>query len=89
MPLATASLNELTRSLGLPVPRPYRVQGEALTAAQVFIALATHLDEFAPQTVRSRPMRGSGHARSGCTRGSRVSRRSSLVPAVGLLDARL
>ncbi len=53
MPLATASLNELTRSLGLSVPRPHRVLGKALTAAQVFIALATHLDEFAPQTVRS------------------------------------
>lgn len=53
MPLATASLSELTRSLGLPVHRPHRVLGEALTAAQVFIALATHLDEFAPQTVRA------------------------------------
>jgi hypothetical protein len=29
------------------------VLGEALTTAQVLIALATHLDEFAPQTVRS------------------------------------
>jgi hypothetical protein len=66
------------------------VLGEALTTAQVSIPLATHLDEFAPQTVRS-----LADARKR-TRTFRmypeepgVKRRSSLVPAVGLLDARL
>jgi len=53
VPLATASLSGLARSLGLPVHRPHHALGDALTAAQAFIALATHLDEFAPQTVRS------------------------------------
>jgi hypothetical protein len=53
VPSAAASLSELARSLGLPVRRPHHALGDALTTAQVFIALATHLDEFAPQTVRS------------------------------------
>jgi len=53
VPSAAASLSELARSLGLPVHRPHHALGDALSTAQVFIALATHLDEFAPQTVRS------------------------------------
>ena len=53
VPSAAASLSELARSLGLPRPPAAPCAGDALTTAQVFIALATHLDEFAPQTVRS------------------------------------
>jgi DNA polymerase-3 subunit epsilon len=44
-------LSRLARSLGLPVHRPHTADGDALTTAQVFIALATHLDRLRPQTV--------------------------------------
>jgi len=53
VPSAAASLSELARSLGLTIHRPHHALGDALTTAQVLIALATHLDEFAPQTARS------------------------------------
>jgi DNA polymerase-3 subunit epsilon len=46
-------LSDLAKSLGLPVHRPHRADGDALTTAQVFIALATHLDARKPQTVGS------------------------------------
>ncbi|MGO9196546.1 MAG: PolC-type DNA polymerase III [Acidimicrobiales bacterium] len=52
-PLPSFSLSELAASLGLPVHRPHNALGDALTTAQVFIALATHLEEIAPETVRS------------------------------------
>jgi DNA polymerase-3 subunit epsilon len=44
-------LSDLARSLGLPVHRPHHADGDALTTAQAFIALAAHLDSFAPQTL--------------------------------------
>jgi DNA polymerase-3 subunit epsilon len=47
------SLSDLAHSLDLPVHRPHHALGDALTTAQVFIALATHLDAYAAQTVRS------------------------------------
>lgn len=37
-------LSELARSLGLPVHRPHHADGDALTTAQAFLALATHLE---------------------------------------------
>ena len=46
-------LSSLARSLGLPVHRPHHADGDALTTAQVFLALATHLDALEPQTVGS------------------------------------
>jgi DNA polymerase-3 subunit epsilon len=46
-------LSEMARSLGLPVHRPHHADGDALTTAQAFIALATHLEAFGPQTVGS------------------------------------
>jgi DNA polymerase III subunit epsilon len=46
-------LGDLARSLSLPVHRPHHALGDALTTAQVFIALATQLDQFTPETVRS------------------------------------
>ena len=46
-------LSEMARALGLPVHRPHEADGDALTTAQAFIALATHLDEFELQTVGS------------------------------------
>lgn len=46
-------LSSLARALGLPVHRPHEADGDALTTAQVFLALATHLDGFRPQTIGS------------------------------------
>ena len=58
VPSAAPSLTGLARSLGLPVHRPHHALGDALTTAQVFIALATLLDGYAPQTVRSLSLAG-------------------------------
>lgn len=38
---------------GLPVHRPHHAEGDALTTAQLYIALATQLDRTEPQTVGS------------------------------------
>lgn len=46
-------LSETARTLGLPVHSPHVAEGDALTAAQVFLALATRLDRIEPQTVGS------------------------------------
>src|SRR4051794_12844330 len=43
---APVGLSEMARSLGLPVHRPHHADGDALTTAQAFIALATHLEVF-------------------------------------------
>ena len=52
-------LEPLAEELGVPVHRPHTADGDALTTAQVFLALATLLDTFTPQTVGSlqRPRR--------------------------------
>ncbi len=47
------SLSELAYSLGLPVHTPHDALGDALTTAQAFIALATHLSVQREQTVES------------------------------------
>jgi DNA polymerase-3 subunit epsilon len=47
------SLEDMARSLDLPVHRRHTADGDTLTTAQAFIALATHLDAFEPQTVES------------------------------------
>lgn len=44
-------LSELARSLSLPVHRPHHADGDALTTAQAFIALASHLEAFEKVTV--------------------------------------
>lgn len=46
------SLGALTQALGLPSHHPHDAIGDALTTAQVFVALATHLDTRRAQTVR-------------------------------------
>jgi DNA polymerase III subunit epsilon len=46
-------LSAMARALGLPVHRPHHADGDALTTAQAFIALATHLEAFGPLTVGS------------------------------------
>jgi DNA polymerase III subunit epsilon len=50
---SSPGLGDLARSLGLPVHRPHHAEGDALTTAQVFLALATHLDGFSTQTLHS------------------------------------
>jgi DNA polymerase III subunit epsilon len=52
-PPGPLGLAQLAHTLGLPVHRPHEADGDALTTAQVFLALATHLDRFSPQTVGS------------------------------------
>jgi DNA polymerase-3 subunit epsilon len=47
------TLGALASALGLPAERPHDALGDALTTAQVFIALATHLDALRPETVGS------------------------------------
>jgi DNA polymerase-3 subunit epsilon len=47
------SLTELAGALGLPSHHPHDALGDALTTAQVFIAVATHLDASRGETVRS------------------------------------
>ena len=46
-------LAELAHALGLPADRPHDALGDALTTAQVFLALASHLDAAHPETVGS------------------------------------
>ncbi len=44
------SLGTLVRVLGLPAHRPHHALGDALTTAQAFLAIATHLDARSPET---------------------------------------
>jgi DNA polymerase-3 subunit epsilon len=46
-------LGAAARALGLPTHRPHRADGDALTTAQLFLALVARLDEVEPQTVES------------------------------------
>ncbi len=50
---AEPSLEHLAGDLGLPVHEPHHALGDALTTAEVFLALSTRLDADAPQTVGS------------------------------------
>jgi DNA polymerase III subunit epsilon len=47
------ALADAARRCGLPVHRPHIAEGDALTTAQLFIALAAHLDLERRQTVAS------------------------------------
>jgi DNA polymerase-3 subunit epsilon len=51
--LEQIGLTPLAEELGLPVHRPHQADGDALTTAQVFLALASALDSVEPQTVGS------------------------------------
>jgi DNA polymerase III subunit epsilon len=46
-------LSEAASAMGLPVHRPHEAGGEALTTAQLFMALASKLDRLHPQSVGS------------------------------------
>jgi DNA polymerase III subunit epsilon len=47
------ALSELADGLGLPAHRSHDAEGDALTTAQVFLALATHLDSHGRGSVRA------------------------------------
>jgi DNA polymerase III subunit epsilon len=47
------SLGALAAALELPAHQPHNALGDALTTAQAFLALATHLDARRPETVGS------------------------------------
>lgn len=46
------ALGALAKALGVPVERRHHALGDALTAAQCYLALAAHLDALRPRTVR-------------------------------------
>ncbi len=46
------SLASIAATLGLPAHRPHHALGDALTTAQVFLALATHLERSGQGTLR-------------------------------------
>jgi DNA polymerase-3 subunit epsilon len=48
----TCSLSVIAGSLGLPAHRPHTAEGDTLTAAQVFLAMATQLEAGGRATVR-------------------------------------
>jgi DNA polymerase III subunit epsilon len=47
------ALPEVAAALGLPAHRSHDAEGDALTTAQVFLALATHLESHGRGTVRA------------------------------------
>ena len=49
----TCSLSTIAAALGLPAHRPHTAEGDALTAAQVFLAMATHVEPRGHGTVRA------------------------------------
>jgi DNA polymerase III subunit epsilon len=62
---AGLALGRLAAALGQPAEAPHHALGDALTTAQVFIALASLLDAVAPQTVGSLVGNGAGERRQG------------------------
>lgn len=52
-------LSEVVASLGLPQHRPHEAVGDALTTAQAFLALATHLEGYGRGRVRTLAGAGS------------------------------
>jgi DNA polymerase III subunit epsilon len=53
VPPSRLGLATLSAALGQPAEAPHHALGDALTTAKAFIALASHLDAAAPQTVGS------------------------------------
>ena len=47
------ALGALAAELGLPVHAPHHARGDALTTAQAFLALATHLEALGRGSIRS------------------------------------
>lgn len=69
---STPGLTALAHSLGLPTHRPHHAEGDALTTAQAFIALAAHLERFEdPLTLgwlQRASGRGEGYSKPGALR---------------------
>jgi DNA polymerase-3 subunit epsilon len=59
------ALTDLAGDLDLPVHRPHEADGDALTTAQVFLALASRLDAIEPQTIGSLQQPGARPGRWG------------------------
>jgi len=51
-------LREITDALGLPTHHPHQALGDALTTAQVFLALATHLEAMGHGSLRDLTLAG-------------------------------
>ena len=49
----TCSLSLISASLGLPAHRPHTAEGDTLTAAQVFLAMAARLETRGQASVRA------------------------------------
>jgi DNA polymerase-3 subunit epsilon len=47
------ALESLAETLGMPVHTPHHALGDALTTANVFLALTSRLERREPQTVRT------------------------------------
>jgi DNA polymerase III subunit epsilon len=56
----TCSLTVISHALGLPAHRPHTAEGDTLTAAQVFLAMATHLEQRGHGSVRALTNAGQG-----------------------------
>jgi DNA polymerase-3 subunit epsilon len=56
LPLAT-----LCRTLGVPAETPHHALGDALSTAEAFVALVSHLEATRPQTVGSLLARATPH----------------------------
>ena len=54
------SLSDAARGLSLPAHSPHVAEGDALTTAQLFLAIAAHLERSSPQTVGSLARRSNG-----------------------------
>ena len=52
-PSRSVSLGQLAAALGLPEHRPHHALGDALTTAQVFLAIVSHLEQHRSETVGS------------------------------------
>ena len=48
----TCSLSAIAGAVAVPADRPHTANGDALTAAQIFLAMATHLEQRGRATVR-------------------------------------
>jgi DNA polymerase III subunit epsilon len=85
--VSSPGLEDLARWLGLPVHRPHHAEGDALTTAQAFIALATHLEAFESplmlRALRRISEHGRGNRRPGALRRllGRLDRRAGRDPA--------
>jgi DNA polymerase III subunit epsilon len=72
--VSSPGLGDLARWLALPVHRPHHADGDALTTAQAFIALATHLERFDDQLTLGSLVRISRPPRRRVSLGSLLSR---------------